>query len=125
MAKGVNVVPKKKEKEPQEPFERKIRPALDPEARQNQLISLAVDRVEQRLLEGTATSQEIVHFLRLATTKEQLEIEKLKKENELLKAKTEAIQSAKNAEELFANALAAMKSYGGGFSGEEDEYEDD
>lgn len=118
-------MPKKKEKEPQEPFERKIRPALTPEARQNQLISLAVDRVEQKLLDGTATSQEIVHFLKLATTKEQLEVEKLKKENELLKAKTEAIQSAKHTEELFTQALAAMKTYSSGFSEEEeDEYDD-
>jgi uncharacterized protein YcaQ len=121
----VNIVPKKKEKEQQEPFERKIRPALTPEARQNQLISLAVDRVEQRLLDGTATSQEIVHFLKLSTTKEQLEVEKLKKENELLKAKAEAIQSAKHTEELFAQALAAMKTYSSGFSEEEeDEYDD-
>ncbi|MBO4540755.1 MAG: hypothetical protein J5736_02130 [Bacilli bacterium] len=119
-------MPKKTEKPQPKPIERKIRPALTPEARENQLIALAVDRVEQRLLDGTATSQEIIHFLRLGSIKEQLEMEKLKKENELLKAKTEAIQSAKNTEQLFAQALAAMKSYGGNYGEEEedDEYED-
>lgn len=90
---------------------RRIKPALTPEARENQLISLAVDLAEKQLIEGTASSQVITHYLKLATVKEQLEREKLAKENELLRAKTEAIQSAQRVEELYANALNAMRSY--------------
>lgn len=90
----------------------KIRPALTPEARDNQLIARAVDLAEQRLIEGTASSQEIVYFLKLGNTKSQLEIEKLKAENELLKAKTESLQSMKHIEELYAEAMSAMTRYG-------------
>ena len=90
---------------------RRMKPALSPEARENQLISLAVDLAEKQLIEGTASAQVITHYLKLATIKEQLEREKLEKENELLRAKTEAIQSAQRVEELYANALDAMRSY--------------
>lgn len=92
---------------------RKIRPALTPEARENQLISLAVDLVEQRLIDGTASSQETTHFLKLGSIKNRLEMEKLEEENRLLKAKTESIQSQKRVEELYAEALAAMRRYSG------------
>ena len=81
---------------------RKMRPALTPEARENQLIALAVDLVEQRLREGTASSQETTHFLKLGSMKNRLEMEKLEEENKLLKAKTESIQSQKRVEELYA-----------------------
>lgn len=99
---------------------RKIRPALSPEARENQLIALAVDLVEQRLLEGTASSQETTHFLKLGSMKNKLEMDKLREENELLKAKTESIKSAKKSEELFEEAIKAMQRYSG--HGGEDEY---
>lgn len=94
-------------------FDRKIRPALTPEARENQLISLAIDRAEQQLLDGTASSQVITHYLKLGSTKERLEREKLERENELLRAKAESIQSAQRIEELYRNALDAMRSYRG------------
>lgn len=100
---------------------RKIRPALSPEARENQLIALAVDLVEQRLLDGSASSQETTHFLKLGSTKNRLEMEKLEEENRLLKAKTEALQSQKRSEELFAEAIKAMQIYSGHGSNE-DEY---
>lgn len=90
-----------------------IRPALTPEARENQLIALAVDLVEQRLLDGTASSQETTHFLKLGSMKNQLEMKKLEEENKLLQAKTEALQSVKRVEELYADAIAAMKQYSG------------
>ena len=99
---------------------RKLRPALTPEARENQLISLAVDLAERQLMEGTASSQVITHYLKLGTAKERLEREKLEKENELLRAKTEAIQSAQRVEELYENALNAMRAYSG-FGGAEDD----
>lgn len=98
---------------------RKIRPALNPEARENQMISLAEDLAERQLLEGTASSQVITHYLKLGTTKALLEKEKLEKENELLRAKTEALQSAKQVEELYTQALNAMRRYSG--QGEQDD----
>lgn len=97
-----------------------IRPALTPEARENQLISLAVDLAEQQLLDGTASAQVITHYLKLGTAKEKLEQEKLKTENELLRAKTEAIESTKRVEELYSNALSAMRTYSG-FEGDLDD----
>ena len=98
---------------------RRGRPALTPEARENQLISLAYNVAEKQLLDGTASSQVITHFLKLGTVKEQYELEKIKKENQLLEAKAEALKSAKHIEELYENALNAMKNYSG--QGEEDE----
>ena len=92
----------------------KIRPALTPEARESQLISLAVDLVEQRLLNGTASSQETTHFLKLASMKNRLEMQKLQEQNKFLQAKTEALQSAKRIEELYSEAISAMRSYSGG-----------
>lgn len=92
---------------------KRIRPALTPDARENQMIALAVDLAEKQLIEGTASSQVITHFLKLATSRERLEREKLEKENELLRAKTEAIESAKRVEELYSDALRAMRSYRG------------
>jgi hypothetical protein len=100
------------------------RPALTPEARENQMISLAVDLAEKQLLEGTASSQVITHFLKLATAKERLEREKLEQENKLLIAKTEALQSQKHIEELYANAISAMRNYSGMGGEPDEEYED-
>lgn len=94
-------------------------PAKTPEARENQMISLAVDLAEKQLREGTASSQVISHYLKLGTTKTQLEKEKLIHENELLQAKTESIQSAKQIEELYSNAIQAMRSYTGHDSDED------
>ena len=94
-------------------YSKKMRPALTPESRENQMIALAVDLVQQRLLDGSASSQETTHFLKLGSMKNQLEMEKLREENKLLKAKTESIQSAKRVEELYAEAINAMRRYSG------------
>lgn len=99
---------------------KRIRPALTPEARENQMVSLAVDLAEKQLIEGTASSQVITHYLKLGTMKHKAEMEKLERENELLKAKTESLQSAKRVEELYEDALKAMKSYSGLGMGEDD-----
>lgn len=93
--------------------EDRIRPALTPESRENQLIALSVDLAEKQLREGTASSQVITHFLKLGSTKNQLELEKIRHENALLEAKTQSIQSAKRVEELYENALNAMRDYSG------------
>lgn len=98
---------------------RPMRPALTPEARENQLISLAVDLAEKQLQEGTASSQVITHYLKLGSTKERLEKEKLAEENKLLRARTEALQSAKKQEELFEQAIKAMRRYSG--NGDDDD----
>ena len=84
------------------------------------MIALAMDLVEERLRDGTASSQETTHFLKLGTIRAQTENETLKLQNELIKAKTERIQSEKKAEELFLNAISAMKNYRGDRSDEED-----
>lgn len=92
---------------------KRIRPALTPEARENQLISLAVDLAEKQLMEGTASSQVITHYLKLGSTKERIEKEILEKQKELISAKTENLKSAKRIEELYTNAIEAMRRYGG------------
>ena len=97
-------------------------PATTPEARENQLISAAVDLAEQQILNGTASSQVITHYLKLGTTREKLEQERLRGENELLKAKVEALASAARVEELYSKALLAMRAYSGDDPGES--YED-
>lgn len=92
---------------------RKMRPASTPEARENQLIAMAYDLAEERMRNGTATSQEITHFLKLGSEKSRLESQKLHKEVELLKAKTEVLESGKVAEELYSKAIDAMRKYSG------------
>lgn len=87
------------------------RPAINPEARENQLIALAVDLAEKQLVKGTASSQVITHYLKLGSTKEKIEKEILEKQKELITAKTRAIQSAERIEELYSKALNAMRSY--------------
>ena len=101
----------------------KIRTALTPEARENQLIYLATDLAEQQLKDGTASSQVITHYLKLGSTKERIEKEILEKQKELISAKTEALQSAKRIEELYTEAISAMRRYSGNV-GEEDEPEE-
>ena len=92
---------------------RRRAPALTPEDREDQLIALAIDLAEKKLMDGTASNQIVAHYLKLGSTRERLEKEKLQKENELLRARTESLQSAKNIEELYKNALDAMRIYRG------------
>ena len=106
------------------PIKRSRRKAQSPEEREAQLISLAMDRVEQRMLDGTASSQEYVHFLRAASTKERYEKEKLSLELELVKAKTENLRMAQKNEQMYAEALKAFKRYTGADDMEEEGDED-
>lgn len=112
-------MPKRKAVSPSE-TPKKMRPALSPEARENQLISLAVDLAEKQLREGTASSQVITHYLKLGSTKEKIEKEILMKQKDLIDAKTKAYQSAEEMKELYSNALAAMKQYSGHGDPDED-----
>lgn len=101
------------------------RAALTPEAQEDKLISLAVDLVEQRLLQGTATSQETTTILKLASRKHRLELEMLEEQVKLTKAKTEQIKAMRNMDELVKGAIRAMKSYQGIDDEEESESDDD
>ena len=105
---------------------RKQTPAKTPEARENQLVNLAVEETERRLLNGTASSQIITTLLKLATTKAQLELEKLRSDIALQQAKEQEIADKASNSDLYTKALAAFKSYKGDFRGdEEDDDEDD
>ncbi len=89
------------------------RPAGTETGREHQLVSLAIDLAEKQLIEGTASSQVLTHYLKLGSTREKLEQERLRRENELLTSKVEAMASAKKVEELYAMALDAMRAYSG------------
>lgn len=105
---------------PTEPY-RKSPPARTPEGREEQLAAYAMDLVEKRLLDGSASSQETTHFLKAVSTKSRLENEILELQRELVKAKTDALRAEKNREEMFAKAISAMKLYGGHGGSDEDE----
>lgn len=96
-------------------------PAQTAESREDQLIALATDLVEKRLLEGTASSAETVHFLKRGSMKERLELEKMREEMKLLRAKTEELQSAKRSEDLYRDAIKAFGLYSGQVSVEDDD----
>ena len=93
--------------------EQSSRPAATPEAREKQLISAAVDLAEKQLIDGTASPSVIVHYLKLATKREQLEEKMLEKKTELVTAQAEAVRSAKSVEELYTKAMDAMRKYTG------------
>lgn len=103
---------------------RTLRTPLTQEARENQLINLAYDLVEQRLLDGTASSQETTHFLKQGTMKYKLELEKLKAENALADAKRASLEDQKNREETYLAAIEAMRVYSGYGGGDDEEYDD-
>ena len=107
-----------------EPQKRKRQPATTPEGRENQLVSLAVDLAERQIENGTASSQVITHYLKLGSTREKLEQERLTSENELLKARVEQMASAKRIEELYETALNAMRTYAGQDPITHDDYDD-
>jgi len=91
------------------------RPALTPEGRENQLIALAIDCAEEQLRNGTASSQVITHYLKLASTREKdrLEREILTEQKKLISAKTSAIESSEKDKDLYINAIKAMQRYSG------------
>lgn len=96
-------------------------PATTPEGRENQMVSLAVDLAEKQMREGTASSQVISLYLKLGSSRERLEQERIRHENELLQAKAEAMASMKNMEELYGKALNAMRDYKGEDPDEQEE----
>jgi hypothetical protein len=103
----------KSSNKPEQNTPRRRPPATTPEARENQMIDLAISLVEKRLMNGTASSQETTHFLKLGSTKERLEKEILEKQKDLITAKTESIQSARRIEEMYKDAMKAFSTYSG------------
>lgn len=97
----------------------RTRPATSSEARETYLTNLALDLAEQQLRDGTAKSQVITHFLKLATEREKTERELLLLQKELVKAKTDALEASARNEEMFKEAIKAM----GVYSGDADEDE--
>lgn len=108
------------------PRRKRGQPAVTEESRENQLVSLAIDLAEKQLEAGTASSQVITHYLKLGSTREKLEQERLHRENMLLDSKVEMMASAKRVEELYGEALDAMRRYAGRAieEGTVDDYED-
>lgn len=88
-------------------------PATTIEGRNNQLIAAAFDLAERRLHNGSASAQEVVHFLRLGAAEQRLKEEKLRNENLVLEARTEELKQRSSGEELFARAIEAFKGYSG------------
>lgn len=88
-------------------------PPKTAQAREDQLIAMAYDRVEDRIRNNQATGPELVHFLKLGSSKGKLEKDILEQEKELVSAKTQSLRSQQSTEELYNKVLEAMKSYSG------------
>lgn len=112
---------RRRRSEPEQP--RRI-PAKTPEGRESQLVSDAIDLAERQIRNGTASSQVITHFLKLGSTRERLEQQRLEHENELTRVRIEAIESQKRVEELYKEALSAMRSYAGDLPPDNQDVED-
>lgn len=95
-------------------------PATSVESRENQMIALAVDLAEEQIRTGRASAQVITHYLKLGTQREKLEQERIRQENELLKAKVQNLADQEDIKELYGQALVAMRSYQGGQPDEQD-----
>lgn len=104
---------------------RRRRPATSPEVREIEISSQAYDLAEEQIKQGTASSQVITHFLKMGSTRERLEQQRIEHENELLQVKRQAIESQQRIEELYVDAIRAMKSYSGSETQEDEEDEPD
>lgn len=102
---------------------RRSPPALTLEGREAQLIGLAVDLAEKQLLAGTASAQVITHYLKQSSVRSQIELKKLERENVLLEAKARAVDSSIRLEELYSQAIKAMRIYQG--NSDDDDFDQD
>lgn len=96
-----------------EASESRRQPATTPEGRENELVSQAIDLAERQIQDGTASSQVITHFLKLGSSREILEQERLAHENALLEVKKEQIEAQTRIEALYEDAIKAMRNYTG------------
>ena len=103
------------------PKPRRRSPAKTPEERESMLISMAMDRAEQQIREGSASSQLLTHFAKLGSSREKLEQERLRSENLVLRKKLETMEAAVDLRDLMREALDSFK----GYSGEDDDDDDD
>lgn len=101
------------QRKPPTPKQVKRAPAKTREARENQLVDSAFALAEKQIQEGTASSQVITHFLKLGSTRERLEQQKITNENLLAKAKVDQIESQARMEDLYSKAIKSMRSYQG------------
>ena len=92
---------------------RKRLPSKTPEGREQELIGLAVEQAEAQLREKSAPTQVVIHYLKLATEREQRERAKLENETVLLQAKVDMIKSAEKSESMYREAIDAMRNYSG------------
>ena len=100
-------------------------PYYSDEAQEKEMVALATAAAKKQMLDGTASAQVITHYLKLGTVREKLELEKLRKENELLAAKKTAIESAERIEALYAEAIKAMSIYNGQYQEDEVDIQDE
>lgn len=100
------------------------RRARTPEARENQLMDLAVNLAEKQLMEGTAPAMLVTHYVKMASQRARLEQEKLQKEIEFIRAKTDAYEADKRSDEKYERALRAFSLYSGNPNLEEGETEE-
>lgn len=112
---------RRSQKQPVKLSDKPRRPAITTEARENQLIALAIDLAEEQLRNGTASSQVITHYLKLGSSKDRLEKEIMEKQKQLITAKTASIESASNMDALYREAIAAMKRYNGDYDDKDSE----
>lgn len=112
-------MPRRKPSPSSTPISTEFPPASSQESREAQLISLAYDLAERRLREGTASSQEVVHFLKMGSQKDRLEREIMSEQKKLVTAKTGSYESGKRLEALYTDAIDAMRRYSG-HAGESD-----
>jgi dsDNA-specific endonuclease/ATPase MutS2 len=112
MAKSTGRPDQRPDSEPTKPKRRQA-PGKTIEARENQIISMAYDEAERRIRNHTATAAEVVHFLKLGSTQAMLEKAKLEKENKLLEAKTDSLQTQKRIEALYEEAMKSFRTYSG------------
>lgn len=99
-------------------------PATTPEGREQQLVALAMDATEKRIRNGTASAQELVYLMKAGSPTAKTEKQILELQKELIAAKTEAIQSQKRVEELYSDALKAMRAYSGADDIDDNRYDD-
>ena len=104
---------RKQSKSPSESVEESRRPAISQEAREQQMIALAINLAEKQLMEGTASAQVITHYLKLGSSREKLEKEMLEQQKELAAAKRKNYELSQKHDELVERALDAMKLYSG------------
>lgn len=120
-------MPRTKKQDNSEAGSRLMRPALTPRSREDQLIALATNVAEQKLRDGTASSQLITHYLRVAAEREREELEKelLAEKKKLMEAKIKSLESERRIEELYLNAVNAMRMYTGQSNDTEVEEDED